>query len=35
MYWALDDLESALLIFGLFIPKFEYTHIEEVDPVDV
>ncbi|CAM9296241.1 unnamed protein product, partial [Hapterophycus canaliculatus] len=33
-YYPELDIEGALLLFDLFIPKFEYTSIEEVDPVD-
>ncbi|CAN0391292.1 unnamed protein product, partial [Ectocarpus sp. 13 AM-2016] len=34
--WYNPDLdeEVAALLFNMFIPKFEYTSIEQVDPVD-
>lgn len=36
MYWSEEafGFELAMLLFDLFIPKFEFTSIEEVDPVD-
>lgn len=35
-YWDATgyNLSASSLFFDLFIPKFEYTSIEEVDPVD-
>ncbi|CAM9385471.1 unnamed protein product [Scytosiphon promiscuus] len=33
-YYPEYDSDFAVLLFDMFIPKFEYTSIEEVDPVD-